>query len=436
MEKVPHLRSGRDHLYSVVVTHCRKLGILFWGGFPLARLLPHLVPRSTIGTKLALILAFGDLSHLEACTVFANELLEANRLSEDVLMVELMTTKDTYERLAGVHKVVVPITTLIETPEDATEEVEGFLKNLDDDFSFSVSYYSSQGVDESEYESMVSLILSIVRDNGFRKANLIRPRGGPEVYAREIISRKITDFVIIRAGGRYLVGVTAYIPDAAEFRERSNERPVVSSQISISSRLAKVLVNLGGLSKGQMVLDPFCGSGTILAEAMLAGVNCVGVDKNPTRIENAKRNLEWVSSTSNRHVGSYSLSVKNAMDPRPLLEGGVLADAVVTEPILLPRIDYPPRLDKGKKMIRNASRLYSESLYSIAASVRVGGRVVIVAPSLRTAEKKDVSVTLQDLDEIGLKTFRPPKFSLDYPVHIGHENTKWIRRLVYVFEHT
>jgi len=397
--------------------------------------LPYLVSRSAIGTKLILILAFGDLSHLEACTVLGDQLLDAQRIGEDVLTVELKATRNTYKNLAGIHKVAIPITTIIGSPLDGTAEVVSFLEGVDDGFNFSVSYYSTQGVEESEYESMVSTMLSIVREAGFRKANLVRSRGGSEVYAKDILSRNAMDFIILRVGDKYQIGMTVYVPNAVEFRARSNERPVVSSQISISSRLAKILLNLSGVSKGESVLDPFCGSGTILSEALLAGVNCIGIDKDPIRIENTKRNLQWISSTSKNSLGSYSLKVGDATKLESLLNGQAPVDAVVTEPILLPRIDYAPRLEKARRMVRNASRLYSESLYSIAVMVRSGGRIVIVAPSLRTSEKRDVSVNLQDLGEIGLRAFRPPKFSLDYPVRIGHENTKWIRRLVYVFEH-
>ena len=106
----------------------------------------------------------------------------------------------------------------------------------------------------------------------------------------------------------------------------------------------------------------------------------------------------------------------------------------MTEPILLPKIDAAPTLDKAKKLIRNSSRLYSEALYSMAAVVRKGGRVVIVAPSLRTDEGRDVSVLLEDVGAAGLAEFQPIQAPFQYPVRMAHENTRWVRRLVYVFE--
>jgi DNA modification methylase len=45
--------------------------------------------------------------------------------------------------------------------------------------------------------------------------------------------------------------------------------------------IARRLINQYG-TNGQMMLDPFCGSGTTLIEARLAGLNSVGYDVNPT----------------------------------------------------------------------------------------------------------------------------------------------------------
>jgi hypothetical protein len=57
--------------------------------------------------------------------------------------------------------------------------------------------------------------------------------------------------------------------------------------------LARSCVNLLGLEKGRTILDPFCGSGTFIADAPLMGLNAVGVDVNPlsTMISRVKCSL-------------------------------------------------------------------------------------------------------------------------------------------------
>jgi hypothetical protein len=42
---------------------------------------------------------------------------------------------------------------------------------------------------------------------------------------------------------------------------------------------------------------------------------------------------------------------------------------------------------------------------------------------------------LENVEEARLKPFRPSSPQhFDYPVKISHEKTRWVRRLVYVFE--
>lgn len=53
-------------------------------------------------------------------------------------------------------------------------------------------------------------------------------------------------------------------------------------------QLAKSLFNLAGLEPGQKILDPFCGSGTVLLEAYLNGFQSIGLDLNPLAVKIAR----------------------------------------------------------------------------------------------------------------------------------------------------
>jgi DNA modification methylase len=58
-------------------------------------------------------------------------------------------------------------------------------------------------------------------------------------------------------------------------------------------QLAKSLFNIAKLEPGQSVLDPFCGSGTVLLEGYLNGLKATGFDLNPlaTKIARAKTSI-------------------------------------------------------------------------------------------------------------------------------------------------
>ncbi|MBV9126102.1 MAG: restriction endonuclease [Planctomycetes bacterium] len=53
-------------------------------------------------------------------------------------------------------------------------------------------------------------------------------------------------------------------------------------------QLAKSLLNLAQVARGESVLDPFCGSGTVLLEAYLNGYKGYGVDLNPLAVKIAR----------------------------------------------------------------------------------------------------------------------------------------------------
>lgn len=53
-------------------------------------------------------------------------------------------------------------------------------------------------------------------------------------------------------------------------------------------QLAKTLFNLAGLQRGNKILDPFCGSGTVLLEAYLNGLHATGFDINPIALKIAR----------------------------------------------------------------------------------------------------------------------------------------------------
>jgi tRNA G10 N-methylase Trm11 len=182
------------------------------------------------------------------------------------------------------------------------------------------------------------------------------------------------------------------------------------------------------------MLDPFCGVGTILMEAVLQGINCIGIDKNPSRISSARRNLAWISKEyGSRSLGACSLEVGDAAKIGIILKDKKV-DAVVTEPILLPKFTSMPNIEKAKNVINKASRIYSSSLYSIGEVMKKGGRIVMVVPSVRTYEGKEVSITLEGYEEIGLKEFQPRRdIPFTYPVRLAFESTRWGKRLGYVF---
>jgi tRNA G10 N-methylase Trm11 len=395
--------------------------------------LPFLVPPESIDSEsLILVLAFGGPSLLEAQCVFGDS-ARVSMPCEDIAVADLKSGGrfKWYTELAGVHKIALPLPS-IDSPEFA-ETITFPERN----FNFSLSLYCMPGDQEAEYEELSEELLLTIRKFGHKKANLIRSRAGPELYSERVVSRSAMDFVVFPIGAASQWGVTVYVPETEGFKERSTERPYITSGISLSSRMARLLVNISGVSKGQVLLDPFCGSGTILGEALLKGVDCIGIDRNHGSVERTKDNLAWFLSQRQRGGGpapAYSVLTGDATNLGRSL-GDRMVDAIVSEPILMPRLSSAPTIEKARRLIKHASFIYSEALHEMSRVLRPGGRMVLVTPSLRTIDGKDGTLSFDDLREVELRPFQMPGAPpYEYPLRVAHQSTRWVRRMVYVLE--
>jgi len=57
-------------------------------------------------------------------------------------------------------------------------------------------------------------------------------------------------------------------------------------------KLTRAMINLAGLQEGEIVCDPFCGTGTTLLEAESMGINAIGLDFDEKMYEMSKENLD------------------------------------------------------------------------------------------------------------------------------------------------
>ena len=333
---------------------------------------------------------------------------------------------DKIAELSGIHK-CAPLAAKVDSASgDLSPLVDLMASHLEEKANISLSGY---GIGEDDYDVLVRSILDGLRGAGLKKVRLLRPKGN-ELMSESVLSREAFDVVGFPYRGGFGLGPTAWVPDSASMRQRGTRRPAPHPDIALSPRLARTLVNLTGLGPGQALLDPFCGSGTILAEAFGKSLRVLGLDSSASRVQEARENLRW---TIGGIKGSgYDIRKGDARDLTRMLRG-TKVDGIVTEPLLLPRLDARPKTSTAQGMIEDSARVYNDALASMADSVRPEGRIVVVVPVVQTMEGDEVTLTLEGR-KLGLRLYQPGPVGFEYPVRLSFESTRWVRRAVYVFE--
>lgn len=187
---------------------------------------------------------------------------------------------------------------------------------------------------------------------------------------------------------RVIIGRTKTVQDFKAYSERDYGRPAhddVSGMLP--PKLAQMMINLAGVPTSATLLDPFCGSGTVLLEALNMGFrNVVGSDISEKAVDDSQANVEWFEKKLevSANVALYHQDAANltdAIEPESI-------DAICTEPYLGPPLKGGEVDEQLQKTIAQLEPLYKKWIHQAHKVLRKGGRLVMVVPHFQTRGKR------------------------------------------------
>ena len=184
---------------------------------------------------------------------------------------------------------------------------------------------------------------------------------------------------MIEDGREILIGQTETIQDFEAWGERDFGRPARDPKSGmLPPKLARLMINLSGIDLvGKTLLDPFCGSGTVLAEASLMGLQkIIGSDISEKAMKDTKKNLRWLASLYDQSFLTFQLDVA-ACDQVQLSEP---VDLVVTEPFLGPPLRGGESRAELLQIISELTELYVRSFVHIAEFMKKRAILVVAFP--------------------------------------------------------
>ena len=243
------------------------------------------------------------------------------------------------------------------------------------------------------------------------------------------------EFVFLVGSSKILFGRTLTVQAFKEYSFRDFSRPARPIEKGMMPpKLAKIMINLSQAPEGARILDPFCGSGTILQEvARLGYQHLIGTDTSDEAVENTKKNLEWLAEKSKISAESGSAPLagqaggKNKIPKTQIKNVKIFRsdvreiskkiaphsiDAIVTEPYL-----GPLKISNFKFQISNLSDLYLSAFKEFKKILKPDGRVVIILPIFRVGRRLHFLPILDKIKKMGWRLEIPiPDYLLKNPV--------------------
>lgn len=194
------------------------------------------------------------------------------------------------------------------------------------------------------------------------------------------LSSKGIEIAFIKAGKKLFYGRTLSVQPFRELSFRDYGRPARDDRSGmLPPKLAQIMINLSGASKDAAILDPFCGSGTILSEAMLMGYDEIsGSDLSSKAIADTKMNCSWVKEKFKLDGGLPALRQADAGTLSKLHKNSTF-DAIITEPFLGPQRGRHDAAQTAQEL----DALYSKAFAEFEKILKPTGRIVMVWPIIR-----------------------------------------------------
>ncbi len=279
-----------------------------------------------------------------------------------------------------------------------------------------------------------------IRKTG-RSVRLV-PNKAPELNSAQVLHNHLTgptgwELILIRSGQQTIIAQTVKVQDIESYTLRDRGRPKRDTRVGmLPPKLAQIILNLaaGPLDEsalqsicdvpagepvpptilGKTLLDPFCGTGVMLQEALLMGYNVYGTDLEPRMVEFSRQNLDWLNRSKSVQLGrnwpySLELQVGDATNHRwqpPV-------DFIASETYLGRPFTSLPDGQTLAQTVADCNIIIKKFLQNIHGQLQPGTRLCLAVPAWQTKPGQFKHLPLIDqISDVGynsvvLKHVRP-----------------------------
>lgn len=226
-----------------------------------------------------------------------------------------------------------------------------------------------------------------------------------QIINNKLDGRSGIEVVVYGFGPKVLIGTTTYEQDISGYTARDQARPKRDAFVGmLPPKLAQTIINLAsGKQRDQdkdslMLLDPFCGTGVVLQEALLMGYSVYGSDISSKMVDYSIENIAWLKQKHPRRTNQYTrIELGDATTHTWEKEISLVA----CETYLGSPISMMPNQEKLQKLLEETNVLHKKMLQNLAGQIKPGTRLCLAVPAWRVKNGFASLPTLDLLAKIG-----------------------------------
>ena len=230
-----------------------------------------------------------------------------------------------------------------------------------------------------------------------------------QTYHNSLTTELGLEFIFVKDGDKTIIGRVTAVQNIDAYRIRDRERPKRDAFVGmLPPKLAQIIVNLavGDASESTKytVLDPFCGTGVVLQEALLMGYSVYGTDLSAKMVDYTKANLAWLEARGTKFESrvevadatSFSWDFSNIQHPASNI-------CIATETYLgQPLGGQHPTKEKFLEIVHDTNRIVRDFLKNISAQLPSGSSLCLAVPAWFIDGNTTHLPLVEELDSLGL----------------------------------
>lgn len=340
--------------------------------------------------------------------------------SQDIFIVEFSKKIDTsllQKQLGGTIKIgkivgTSKISDIHKAEQSIVEKITTLLPHNRSKIYFGFSIYSLDGSRKLLNPKRLALaVKSELKKQGIASRWVVSKEGvlSSVIVQKNKLLTQGAEFVLFIEKSRAWIGKTLTCQEFEQYSFYDFSRPYRAIEKGMMPpKLAKIMINFSGVDKKSTLLDPFCGSGTILQQAILMGyTNVIGTDIDQKAVDNSKKNLQWLVKNKELRIKNEELRViiqkcdVKKLDRKISLQS---VDVIITEPYLGP---LRFKISDLRFQIDELSRFYTKAFKVLKKVLKTDGKIVIIFPVFSIKNKLHFLPILDKLKENGWEIKAP-----------------------------